>query len=398
MNVKFDKLSQNFNNHIQKLDAIIEVMQVQNSEIQRLQKEIKILRHDQIHNQVNTKDSVSSKLDHVITQNLVSHYSKLENLIIKMAEEDRRRTDCELITMSEINRVLDTIAQKMQLDFSQKLSATDTSLRDSFTKHLKGKPFMDSLSQVLSASLQGVVQSACKDVFQNSVVPSFDKAYIQTLDKHAQKTCATLDNSVAFLKEEINTLVSGAQQAIQTQAIKVENHSLDLMKQHEMLLSDMRQVVQEEVRKTFREQTNAVLNSRSTTPVPYSDPQLQKQQLMQLVTQGSINEAFQQALSAMDVQLVLFLCESVNVDLVFGPHTCPLQQHVLLSLVNQLSADFNTKNRNKSQVFTLRPPCISSIYLVPYSKANFVSLALKLHWIMFHYLKEYSHIYNYLYC
>ncbi|GFQ69841.1 enhancer of mRNA-decapping protein 4 [Trichonephila clavata] len=386
MNVKFDKLSQNFNNHIQKLDAIIEVMQVQNSEIQRLQKEIKILRHDQIHNQVNTKDSVSSKLDHVITQNLVSHYSKLENLIIKMAEEDRRRTDCELITMSgeiastfgskldstlkqelasnivpQINRVLDTIAQKMQLDFSQKLSATDTSLRDSFTKHLKGKPFMDSLSQVLSASLQGVVQSACKDVFQNSVVPSFDKAcqhlfqqlneqfnkgtveYIQTLDKHAQKTCATLDNSVAFLKEEINTLVSGAQQAIQTQAIKVENHSLDLMKQHEMLLSDMRQVVQEEVRKTFREQTNAVLNSRSTTPVPYSDPQLQKQQLMQLVTQGSINEAFQQALSAMDVQLVLFLCESVNVDLVFGPTPCPLQQHVLLSLVNQLSADFNTK-------------------------------------------------------
>ncbi|GFS92307.1 enhancer of mRNA-decapping protein 4 [Nephila pilipes] len=386
MNIKFNKLNQSFSDHMQKLDAIIEVMQDQNTEIQRLQKEVKILRHDQKHNQANTKDSMSNKLDHVINQNLVPHYTKLENLIVKMADEDRRLSERELVTMSDeiaatfgskldstlkqelasnivpqINRVLDTIAQKMQLDFSQKLSATDTSLRDSFTKHLKGKAFMDSLSQVLSASLQGVVQSACKDVFQNSVVPSFDKAcqhlfqqlneqfnkgtveYIQALDKHAQKTCSALDSSVSFLKEEINTLVSGAQQAIQTQAIKVENHSLDLMKQHEMLLSDMRQVVQEEVKKTFREQTNAVLNSRSTTPVPYSDPQLQKQTLMQHVKQGNINEAFQLALSAMDVQLVLFLCESVNVDLVFGPTPCPLQQHVLLSLVNQLSADLNTK-------------------------------------------------------
>lgn len=50
-----------------------------------------------------------------------------------------------------------------------------------------------------------------------------------------------------------------------------------------------------------------------------------------------------QALSAMDVQLVLFLCESVSVDQVFGTSPCPLQQHVLLSLVNQLSTDLSVK-------------------------------------------------------
>ncbi|XP_055929956.1 enhancer of mRNA-decapping protein 4-like [Argiope bruennichi] len=384
--MNINKLKKSMSDHMQKLDSIVEVLQDQNSEIQRLQKEVKMLRHDQKLSQSNSNDNITNKLEHLLNQNLVPHYSKLENVVLKMVEEERRRSERELMVMSEeisatfsnkldntlkqelssnivpqINRVLDTIAQKMQLDFNQKLSATDTSLRDSFARYLKGKPFLDSISQILSTSLQGVVQASCKDVFQNNVVPSFDKAcqhlfqqlneqfnkgtveYIQALDKHAQKTCASLDATVASIKEEISTLVTGAQQAIHTQSIKVENHSLDLMKQHEMLLSDMRQVVQEEVKKALREQTTAVLNSRSTTPVPHTDPQLQKQHMMQLVKQGNINEAFQQALSAMDVQLVLFLCESVNVDLVFGSSPCPLQQHVLLSLVNQLSADFNTK-------------------------------------------------------
>ncbi|KAF8794125.1 Enhancer of mRNA-decapping protein 4 like protein [Argiope bruennichi] len=299
--MNINKLKKSMSDHMQKLDSIVEVLQDQNSEIQRLQKEVKMLRHDQKLSQSNSNDNITNKLEHLLNQNLVPHLV------------------CFL------------------------------------------QPFLDSISQILSTSLQGVVQASCKDVFQNNVVPSFDKAcqhlfqqlneqfnkgtveYIQALDKHAQKTCASLDATVASIKEEISTLVTGAQQAIHTQSIKVENHSLDLMKQHEMLLSDMRQVVQEEVKKALREQTTAVLNSRSTTPVPHTDPQLQKQHMMQLVKQGNINEAFQQALSAMDVQLVLFLCESVNVDLVFGSSPCPLQQHVLLSLVNQLSADFNTK-------------------------------------------------------
>ncbi|GBN27463.1 Enhancer of mRNA-decapping protein 4 [Araneus ventricosus] len=362
--LNINKLKKNMGDQMLKLDSIIQVLQEQNSEIQRLQKEVKVLRHDQKLNQSNSNDNMTNKLEHLLNQNLIPHYSKLENLVLKLAEEDRRRSERELMAMSD--EISATFGNKLDNTLKQELSTnivppTDTSLRDSFAKHLKGKPFMDSISQILTAPLQGVVQSACKDVFQNSVVPSFDKAcqhlfqqlneqfnkgtveYIQALDKHAQKTCATLDGTVASIKEEISTLVSGAQQAIHTQAIKVENHSLDLMKQHEMLLSDMRQVVQEEVKKALREQTTAVLNSRSTTPVPHADPQFQKQQLMQLVKQGNINEAFQQALSAMDVQLVLFLCESVNVDLVFGSSPCPLQQHVLLSLVNQLSADFNTK-------------------------------------------------------
>lgn len=43
------------------------------------------------------------------------------------------------ILFTEINRVLDTVAQKMQLDFTQKLDTTDANMKETFNKQLKGK-------------------------------------------------------------------------------------------------------------------------------------------------------------------------------------------------------------------------------------------------------------------
>jgi enhancer of mRNA-decapping protein 4 len=50
---------------------------------------------------------------------------------------------------------------------------------------------------------------------------------------------------------------------------------------------------------------------------------------------------FLQALSASDLSLVVFICEKVNPQQVFNQTPCPLQQHVLLSLIQQLSADMS---------------------------------------------------------
>ncbi|KAG8183616.1 hypothetical protein JTE90_025167 [Oedothorax gibbosus] len=303
-----------------------------------------------------------------------------------MSEDGSRHSDRELVLLSDqisatfsnklentlkqeltsnvvpqINRVLDTIAQKMQLDFSQKLSSTDASLRDSITKYLKGKAFMDSLSQSLSGPLQGNVHTICKDVFQSSVVPSFEKAchnlfmqlndqftkgtleYVQYLEKHASKSCSSIDNLLAQVREEIPKLVTEAQQKTQAQmTATMHNVTADMMKQQrEVLLQDVRHVVQEELHK------QALQQSRASTPVPHVQGQMDKehlkQQIKQLVRQDNVEEAFRMALSAMNVQLVLFLCESVSVDRVFGPTPCPLEQHVLLSLLNQLPTDLAHK-------------------------------------------------------
>lgn len=50
-----------------------------------------------------------------------------------------------------------------------------------------------------------------------------------------------------------------------------------------------------------------------------------------------------QALTAADLNLVLYVCETVDPGQVFGQPPCPLSQPVLLSLIQQLASDLGTK-------------------------------------------------------
>lgn len=52
---------------------------------------------------------------------------------------------------------------------------------------------------------------------------------------------------------------------------------------------------------------------------------------------------FLQALSAADLNLVLYVCETVDSQQVFGQSPCPLHQAVLLSLIQQLSTNLATR-------------------------------------------------------
>lgn len=54
-----------------------------------------------------------------------------------------------------------------------------------------------------------------------------------------------------------------------------------------------------------------------------------------------------QALTAADLNLVLYVCETVDTQQVFGQQPCPLSQPVLLSLIQQLSSDLGTRTELK---------------------------------------------------
>lgn len=73
---------------------------------------------------------------------------------------------------------------------------------------------------------------------------------------------------------------------------------------------------------------------------------------MSLLQRGQLNAAFQQALSASDLGLVVLVCEKTEPARVFssvGPQgsRCILQQPVILSLVQQLSADLGHRTELK---------------------------------------------------
>ncbi|KAJ8726037.1 hypothetical protein PYW07_000735 [Mythimna separata] len=110
----------------------------------------------------------------------------------------------------------------------------------------------------------------------------------------------------------------------------------------------------------WREQARtAALTSRAHSPsTPHShhaqDRQMQFAQIQSLIAHGDVNGAFQQALSASDLALVMCACRAADPAMVFGP-PCKLKQHVLLSLVQQLAADMQRDTPLKHR-YVCRPP------------------------------------------
>lgn len=109
------------------------------------------------------------------------------------------------------------------------------------------------------------------------------------------------------------------------------------------------------LRVQFNVSSNHPRSSRATTPgLPGPTAADAQARVMSLLQRGQLNSAFQQALSASDLGLVVLVCENTDPAQVFscsmGPgqgSRCVLQQPVLLSLVQQLSANLGHRTELK---------------------------------------------------
>lgn len=98
-----------------------------------------------------------------------------------------------------------------------------------------------------------------------------------------------------------------------------------------------------------------ICRSRATTPaIPVAAVADAQARVMSLLQRGQLNAAFQQALSASDLGLVVLVCEKTDPLRVFSSagaqgqgSRCILQQPVILSLIQQLSADLGHRTELK---------------------------------------------------
>lgn len=123
------------------------------------------------------------------------------------------------------------------------------------------------------------------------------------------------------------------------------------------LLKDIKDQVKNEIQNGFELQQlsleDSVLSafrSQAHTPAPstfFESQEVIKQHLQN----GQIDKAFNTALLANDLALVNFTIEKAEFSKVFGP--CVLTQNVLLSLIQQLTADTQTYNELKNRLACL---------------------------------------------
>ncbi|TSS72701.1 Enhancer of mRNA-decapping protein 4 [Bagarius yarrelli] len=302
----------------------------------------------------------------------------VSNRLDKVLREELKKSVPQTISKS-----LEPMTGQMSSVIAAKLTAVEATLKDNVTKVVKSKNTADAIGRAAAEAMQGPIQAAYKDAFQSIVLPVFERGcqsmfqqindsfkqgtneYIQQLETHVknrkQREQDARDPVIGQLQQMIDSLQTSQDQLATTVAASVRTevqHQLHMIvgNLQDSILSQVQRVVKGEVSHAMKEQQAVVtssimqaMRSAASTPVPtaHLDFQAQQASILQLLQQGHLNEAFQQALSAADLNLVLYVCETVDSQQVFGQSPCPLHQAVLLSLIQQLSTNLVTRTELK---------------------------------------------------
>ncbi|KAF6077360.1 enhancer of mRNA decapping 4 [Phyllostomus discolor] len=278
-----------------------------------------------------------------------------------------------------VSRSLEPVAGQLSTSVATKLTAVEGSMKENISKLLKSKNLTDAIARAAADTLQGPMQAAYREAFQSVVLPAFEKScqamfqqindsfrlgtqeYLQQLESHMKSRKAREQEAREPVLAQLRGLVSTLQGATEQMAATVSSsvraevqHQLHLAvgSLQESILAQVQRIVKGEVSVALKEQQAAVtssimqaMRSAAGTPVPaaHLDCQAQQAHILQLLQQGHLNQAFQQALTAADLNLVLYVCETVDPGQVFGQPPCPLSQPVLLSLIQQLASDLGTR-------------------------------------------------------
>ncbi|XP_060694158.1 enhancer of mRNA-decapping protein 4 isoform X1 [Hemiscyllium ocellatum] len=315
------------------------------------------------------------QLSHQLSQNLANSIS---NRIEKTVRDEMKKT-----LPQSISKSLEPVSGQLNNHIATKLAAIEGILKENITKMVKSKNTVESIGRAAADALQGPIQSSYRESFQSIVVPVFEKAcqsmfqqindsfkqgtqeYIQQLEIHLQSKKTQEQEIRDPLISQLQQMIDRFQSVTDHLAATITNgmrsevqHQLHIIVSNlqESILTQVQRIVKGEVSLAMKEQQAVVtssimqaMRSAAGTPIPTTHMDFQSQQahILQLLQQGQLNQAFQQALTAADLNLVLYVCETVDSQLVFGQHPCPLTQPVLLSLIQQLSTDLNSRTELK---------------------------------------------------
>ncbi|KAK5867892.1 hypothetical protein PBY51_012348 [Eleginops maclovinus] len=339
----------------------------QEQEQRRLER---VLTESQNHQQ-QLQDQLSQQLSHTLS-------SVITNRMDKVLREEMKKTVPQTISKS-----LEPVTGQLNNTIAAKLTAVEITLKDNVSKVVKSKNTTDAIGRAAAEAMQGPIQAAYKDAFQSIVLPIFERGcqsmfqqindsfkqgtqeYIQQLESHMniskQREQEAREPVIGQLQQMIESFQSSTDQLANniTANVRAEvQHQIQMMvgNLQETILSHVQRIVKGEVSMAMKEQQAVVtssimqaMRSAAGTPVPtaHLDYQTQQANILQLLQQGQLNQAFQQALSATDLNLVLYVCETIDSQQVFGQHPCPLSQPVLLSLIQQLSSNLTTRSELK---------------------------------------------------
>ncbi|KAK9701745.1 WD40 region of Ge1, enhancer of mRNA-decapping protein [Popillia japonica] len=301
----------------------------------------------------------------------------MKNLLQKISDSLQEIISREIKTtvLPPVMANFDTLLHQLDIHYSQKINTIDQLLKTNISKLVSSKAVTESLSMSIISVIKPSLEECYKDMISTTLIPSWEKVcnsmFLQIHNTFTQGTKEYTSSVESYMDRQRRVQDKGKDLITQMQTVsegmknnteKLSSHlSTEIQRQFNLAFNNMQEALKHTIAEHVKEQVkigfklhasvleDSVVNavrSRAVTPSPHViDTQVQLAQIQALLAKGNIDVAFQQALSASasasDLSLVLHVCEKVNPLEVFNQGTCLLQQHVLLSLVQQLGADLS---------------------------------------------------------
>ncbi|KAM8716040.1 hypothetical protein ACLKA7_002996 [Drosophila subpalustris] len=265
--------------------------------------------------------------------------------------------------LPRVNAKMDQLQNQMQLEIVQKLNVFDKTIKENIAQVCKSKQFLDAFGKSVLIGVQTSLQTAFIESMSSTLIPAYEKSSQNMFKQlHEAFSVGIKDFMVefnAYLQhmpqphngEELSNKLGLLKQLVETNLLKHRTELTDAMletqrevKSLEILLArQVQETIRAELRK-YVDSQNMAMRSQAATPAPTYDL---RDSIKQMLLAGQINKAFHQALLANDLNLVEFTLRHTDRMQVFAPDGCRLEQKVLLSLIQQISADMSNHNELK---------------------------------------------------
>ncbi|KAI5705342.1 hypothetical protein M8J75_014036 [Diaphorina citri] len=336
---------------VQQSNAAIEA---HGAQLAALEKRVELLARESASNKDSVEDRRSQEL-------LVSQITQaVQNIIIEKIQT-LIVTQFNTSLLPALLESMTPLKNQLQTELSQKLTATDHLLKENLSKVVQSKTVLDTITNAVLQNLQMNMRECFKEYFRKSL-PDYQKAshamfkqlsetfeqgvrailagveansdlennINDTLTKHLSSQKAALEGAVInAVQSRTVTPVPTASSAQQMQLIQNQIKSFLSKKQYNAAFQQVGRLV--------------IRRSWVQTPVPTASSaqqmQLIQNQIKSFLSKKQYNAAFQQALTAQNLSLVLYVCENVDPSTLFDMNPCPLEQPVLISLIQQIGGD-----------------------------------------------------------
>ncbi|KAH1001419.1 hypothetical protein HUJ04_005443 [Dendroctonus ponderosae] len=285
--------------------------------------------------------------------------------------------EIQFAVLPAMQKLMETYWQKLESANCEKIASLGDVVDENLAKIVNSKSFEEKIARSIALQVTPHLEKSYRESIAQNLVPSWErvcaqmfqqindtfyrgtKEYTASVEAHVERQRRTQESSkdiIVHLKSASESLKANADKLTDSMSSQLQAQLLSLFKTvQDKLVVSVKDMVSSEIQKGFNNQVaviqegvlNAVSRSRTVTPAPHVDTHLQTMaHIQQALAKRTFDEAFQLALSAENLNMVIFVCERVDANKVFG-EKCLLSQSVLLALIQQLSMEMHKNSQIK---------------------------------------------------